>query len=151
MEVVVCSHMSWWWEERWRNGRVFPLISGAVIEQVRPHIKLKTGTPVTSETESPCSFIHPFLPLGSSRAQTGGGLGCGFFFPHLLFNCSLKLVPPGVLWTLSLASGMFCPAWGWLSLLVAVELSNAEDLLFPWMWVPLQSEHETLPFLLTHL
>lgn len=63
---------------------LFSVISGPVTEQVRPHLKLKMVTALTSDMEIPCSFIYPFLLLCSSRAQTGASLGFEFFFPCLL-------------------------------------------------------------------
>lgn len=67
---------------------VFSVISGPVTEQVRPNLKLTMVTALTSDMEIPCSLIHIFLLLCSSRAQTGAGLGFEFSFP-----CPLLIAP----------------------------------------------------------
>lgn len=101
-EGRVCSPLSQWWERDGVSG-VFPLVSSPVIQQIRTLLKLKMGASLTSENL--CLFIHLFSPLRSSGAQTGAVLGCECFFSHIFFISTLKLAPPGMLWTLSVASG----------------------------------------------
>lgn len=128
---------------------VFPLVSGS--DGFRLLLKLKMGTPLTSEIERPCSFIHPFLPLCSSGAQAGAGLGCGFFFPPPPLQLVLKIGTSRDAMDSWLSVWHFLPSPG-----PAVtgndqqRVRDAEDLLFPWMWVPPQKELVALPSLSMH-
>lgn len=71
----------------------------------------------------PLPPLQLLLKIGTSRDVVDSRLGVWHFLPSL---------------GLAVAGGE--QPWG----------SDAEDLLFPWIWVPLQREQVALPFLPTH-
>lgn len=59
-EAGACCPKSQQWEERLGEQEVFPVITGPVIEQVRPHLKLNMETPFT--VRSRVLLFHPSFP-----------------------------------------------------------------------------------------
>lgn len=105
---------------------------------------------LTEKTESLCSFIRLSLPLWFSGAETGSVLDCEFFLSPPLLQLHLKTGTSRnaalSAWHVALLPGL----WPAVSGCEQQWVSSAEDLLFPWMWVPLWREHMALPSLSSH-